>query len=106
MITRSIQEIDKNFVPVSGTPDDVEYLDILQPPFVVDGLYEPQATGKFCRLPQELLPLSNEGVQGLAWHTSGGRLRFATDSPYLAIACLLYTSIDDYLSTPFSKFFP
>lgn len=89
MITRSIQEIDKNFVPAAGTPDDVEYLDIFQPPFVIDGLYQPCQTGKFCRLPQELLPLSNEGVQNLAWHTSGGRLRFATDSPYLAIAVQL-----------------
>lgn len=86
---RSIQEIDKNFVPSSCIPNDVEYFDVLQPPFVIDGLYDPSITGKFCRLPQQLLPLTNEGVQNLAWNTSGGRLRFCTDSPYLALVVQL-----------------
>lgn len=34
----------------------------------------------FCRLPTESLDLFSEGLKAMAWHTSGGEVRFKTDS--------------------------
>jgi hypothetical protein len=39
----------------------------------------------FCRLPQHGLPLLNDELNKLAWNTSGGTLRFSTDSPSISI---------------------
>lgn len=43
------------------------------------------AAGEYCRVPASLRKLMNDGLKGLSYHTSGGRIRFRTDSGSLAV---------------------
>ena len=79
-----ITKIDKNFLAGSRIDkDDIVWVNILEEPISIRGLavVEP---GVFYRLPEPLLYEVNEGVSELGKHTAGGRIRFRTDSPYIA----------------------
>ncbi len=79
-----ITKIDKNFLKGSVfEARDYQWFDILDKPFEIRGLAVHDGE-KFCRLPLKLLPRLSEGVNSLAWHTAGGRVRFETDTPSLA----------------------
>ena len=65
--------------------EDLIYLDIRKKPFEIYGLYDPLNQPVFKRLPDEVAAKCNSGVQKTYLHTSGGRIRFSTDSPYLCI---------------------
>ena len=64
---------------------DVVFHDVRQAPFKIYGLYNPTTEDRFKRLPDEIGLNTNDGVATLYLHTAGGRVRFATDSPYVAI---------------------
>lgn len=70
---------------------DAVWRDALSGQFSVHGLYEPLALGKYQRLPDALLKSEqiNQSARKKALHTSGGRIRFVTDSPYVAVAAEL-----------------
>ena len=81
-----IEEIDKNLkVETNIRRDDLIWLNVREAPFSMHGLYHPTESGAFHRLDPAVADATNEGVAGLNWHTAGGRIRFATDSPYIAI---------------------
>ena len=65
--------------------ENVAFLDVREEPFQIYGLYEPKKGDEFIRLPIEVAKNTNEGVLENAYHTAGGRVRFATDSPFLAV---------------------
>ncbi|NLZ70454.1 MAG: hypothetical protein GX907_03880 [Clostridiaceae bacterium] len=76
-------------IPLSNClPTEIEYHNCLEQPFEVLGLYEPHSTGRFYRLPRYLFEDEsiNDGVKTNAKHSSGGRVRFATDSPWIVVA--------------------
>jgi len=81
---KRIEDIDPNFRLVDAIPSDYLFLDPREAPFRIWGL-SPNAEGSYCRLPLELLPQCNEGVQELAWHLAGACVRFTTDSEGLAV---------------------
>jgi len=64
---------------------DVVFYDIRKSPFSIYGLYSPQSEDSFKRMPDEIGKNTNEGVEVLYTNTAGGRVRFSTDSPYIAI---------------------
>ncbi len=79
-----ITKIDKNFLRGSVfEAKDFEWYDVLDKPFEIRGLAVHEGE-KFCRLPLTLLHKLSDGVNTLAWHTAGGRVRFETDSATLA----------------------
>lgn len=81
-----IEEIDKNMtVPSSLELEDLVWFDARKPPFEIFGLYDPLGQTEFKRMPDEVAAAANEGVADLNLCTAGGRLRFATDSPYVAL---------------------
>lgn len=81
-----IEDIDKNLkVETNIQRDDLVWLNVREAPFMIHGLYHPTEPGAFHRLDPEVAKATNEGVAGLNWHTAGGRVRFATNSPYIAI---------------------
>jgi len=49
------------------------------------GLHEPQTQNPFCRMPPEIAETVSERVAALIFNTTGGRLRFVTTSPYIAV---------------------
>lgn len=79
-----ITKIDSNFL-VGSTIDkeDIVWINILETPISIHGLAVAE-NNKFWRLPDHLIDQVNEGVTVLAQNTAGGRIRFRTDSPYIA----------------------
>lgn len=79
-----ITQIDPNFLAGSTiNKPDVVWMSATDAPIAIHGLAV-VGGGKFWRLPEDLIDNVNEGVCTLARHTAGGRIRFRTDSPYIA----------------------
>lgn len=64
---------------------DVKLYDVRKPPFSLYGFYRPLEEPQFKRLPDDIAKATNEGVARLYLDTAGGRVRFSTDSDYIAI---------------------
>lgn len=64
---------------------DVKLYDVRRPPFSLYGFYRPLEESQFKRLPDEVAKATNDGVAQLYLDTAGGRVRFSTDSDYIAI---------------------
>lgn len=82
-----ISAIDPNFRIETISATDVCYYNYDEAPIEINGLYDPIGTGKLWRMPEAYKDNEalNPGMRQLLHNTAGGRLRFATDSPYLAI---------------------
>ncbi len=65
-------------------PGDYDFYDVLKEPFSLHGLMV-QEDGAFRRMPWEIAHAVSPKVYALSSHTSGGRLRFVTDSDTLAL---------------------
>ena len=83
-----ITKIDPNFKASALPHDDIVWYDAKDPRFSLHGLYKTRETGRYNRLPLEWADDTgvSEGLRHLMFHTAGGRVRFATDSPYVAVA--------------------
>lgn len=88
-MTTSITDIDPNFKSqeINGTPLVFQSAD--SPAFLLAGFPWYAQERQYCRLPQALLPEANDGVRFLAWHTSGGRVHFRTDSSAIGLHATL-----------------
>lgn len=62
------------------TAYDPVFIDVEQEPFKFYGLYKP-----FIRMPLDVAKEVSEGVYSLAQTTTGGRIRFKTDSDYIVV---------------------
>ena len=82
-----ISKIDPNFRIEATNETDVHYYNYNESPIEIHGLYKPLETGKLWRMPEEYKynEALNPGMRQLLHNTVGGRLRFATDSPYLSV---------------------
>ena len=81
----NISEIDKNFkIETKINKSDIKFYSVLSEPFKIYGVY--YEGGHFRRMPAEVAQNVSEGVYQLHAHTAGGRVRFRTDSPYIAIS--------------------
>ena len=79
-------EIDKNMT-VSKTVGDVPVVwhDVRQAPFALYGFEDPCQTPCFRRVPREVADRTSDGVSKLSLESAGGRVRFSTDSAYIAV---------------------
>ena len=85
---KDIAEIDKNLkVETSIEREGLIFRNALQTPFRLYGITHDGE--RFRRVPDDVARKTNTGVHSLACHTAGGRLRFVTDSPYVAIKVVL-----------------
>ena len=81
---RDISEIDKNLVvETSISREGLHFYDTEWEPFQIYGIYK--ADGMFRRMPKAVAEQVSPGVLVLHTNTAGGRVRFVTDSPYVAI---------------------
>ena len=95
-------KIDKNFAPGNVQADGSVTRHALPcAPFDLYGIYYDDAEKRFARLPADVAEATNEGVVWLRTHTSGGRLRFATDSDYFEIT-VRYNILELYSHMPLS----
>lgn len=78
--------VDKNMIDQSMIGNtEVAWYDIKKAPFSLHGFYDPLNTPYYRRVPADVAAASSEGVDKLAGESAGGRVRFATDSPFIAI---------------------
>ncbi len=79
-----ISKIDANFaIQTKLDRERLHFYDALQPPVSLHGVFFED--GCYRRLPKELACSVSTGVERLHVHTAGGRVRFVTDSPYIAV---------------------
>ena len=81
---QSLAAMDVNFkIDTNIDKSDIRFYSALQEPFSIHGLlYE---NGKFRRMPEAVAKSVSPGVQYFYCKTSGGRVRFKTNSQYVAI---------------------
>ena len=78
--------IDKNMVVATTIGDaEVVWRDARSTPFALHGFHDPLNTPYFCRVPSEVAKATSAGVDKLSREAAGGRVRFSTNSPYIAI---------------------
>lgn len=79
-----IQKIDKNFaVKTDIGKGDIKFYNIDEAPFKIYGVFK--ENGKYRRIPENIAKNVSDGVYSLHSNTAGGRVRFITDSSYIAI---------------------
>ena len=83
-----ICSVDPNFRLISITEPDVEWHEVSEAEFSLHGVFYDEAVQGFIRMPVDAAKSVSEGVDWLSRMTAGGRLRFVTDSPYVAIQCV------------------
>lgn len=64
---------------------EIIWLNVKQKPFTLYGLCTPLDGTPYHRMPREVAKNTNAAVAELNENTSGGRVRFSTDSPYIAL---------------------
>lgn len=80
-----ISKIDKNFaIETKIEKEGIKFYDPEKSPFSIHGVFREGES--LVRLPESVARGTNDGVLGLYRHTAGGRIRFVTDSPYVAIS--------------------
>ena len=84
-MSKSISEIDQNLAVETICNLPIVFRNAMEEPFSIHGLCDPHDTKPYHRIPQEVADATNEGVKWLNLHTSGGRVRFKTSSPHLAV---------------------
>lgn len=81
---KDFSKIDLNFKITSfADKDDIKFYNINEFPFKIHGMFF--ENGKYRRIPEKVAESVSENVTMLHTNTSGGRVRFKTDSPYVAI---------------------
>ena len=90
-----IAKVDKNFIiKTEIDKKDVKFYKIDEAPFKIYGVF--RENGKYRRMPESVAKSVSEGVYALHANTAGGRVRFVTDSPYVAI----YAQMDGLCKMP------
>ncbi len=78
--------LDKNMTVTTATENQLlTWYDVHKAPFGLHGFYEPLTEPYFHRLPDDVGAATSEAVSRLQQESAGGRVRFSTDSPYIAI---------------------
>lgn len=86
MPDRKFIEVDKNMLVSTKIEEaNVRFLDARGAPFEIYGLYNPSGEPVFRRMPAEAAKGVNGGVSRLSLCTAGGRVRFSSDTAYIAI---------------------
>lgn len=83
-----ISKIDRNFeIKTSLELNDVHFFSALEEPFSLHGVF--YEDGRFRRIPEKVAGEVSSSVLRLHTHTAGGRIRFKTDSSYIAIKSVM-----------------
>jgi len=86
MKEENIGMLDRNLaVAEKVNATDLQLFDVRRAPFSIYGLYDPVGQAHFQRMPDEVGEAIRPNVARWNHHPAGGRVRFATDSPYLVI---------------------
>ncbi len=86
----NIEKIDQNFIVNTNiTEPDIVWYDASKAPFSLHGVFYDETENKFLRMPEDIAKSVSEGVAELNSNTAGGRVRFKTDSTFIAISAVM-----------------
>ena len=85
-----ITKIDKNFEVKSESGDGLEYYNTLSAPFSTHGLLHDGVM--YRRIPEDVAKRVSPGVEGVHKHTSGGRVRFVTNSRRVGFVAKMHSA--------------
>lgn len=88
-----IEKIDKNFAIKTERADGMKEYRLPCAPFDFYGVFYDENEGRFLRMDAVVANTVNEGVAELNKHTSGGRIRFSTDSDVFELE-VSYSALD------------
>jgi len=89
MTAIDISKLDKNFVGEYIQYEGLKIYNVRESLFKIYGLYKPYENGRFKRMPYEEAVKMNPSIQELYTHTSGGRIRFQTNSTRIFLRAIL-----------------
>ncbi|MBP3313049.1 MAG: hypothetical protein J6K84_00115 [Oscillospiraceae bacterium] len=100
MNPNEITQIDKRFnIEESVHEEDIRFYDVRTAPVDLYGLYNPRTEKIYRRMPEDVAKSVSRSVGVLSEYTAGGRMRFKTDSEYVAIRCLRpYRAISSHMT--------
>lgn len=78
--------LDSNFEIKSAFGEEVKFYDAESEPFKIYGVIKEDCDDRFCRLPNEVAKATSVRVSELNYNPAGGRVRFTTNSRYIAIS--------------------
>ena len=81
----SVLDLNFKFNDILDCKEELEWHSFDENIFDLYGVFYSEKDEEFLRLPKEIAKATSEGVSWLANQTSGGRLRFCTDSKIVAI---------------------
>ena len=84
-----ISEIDKNLKRAVIKETDVVWRNARESAFSLHGVFYCEQEKRYRRMPKETADKVSAGVAYLSTNTAGGRVRFRTDSPYIAVKAVL-----------------
>lgn len=88
----NIGKIDRNLTVTTNLQEkDIRFYSAKEEPFKVYGLYDYKNQSPYKRMPDDVAKAVSEVVESLYRHTAGGRVRFSTDSKYVAIKAVMGT---------------
>lgn len=85
----SLTAIDKNFATKKVTEKDVVWHEITEPEFAIYGAFFDEEEDCYLRFPNQIAKQVNDSIDRLNHYTAGGRIRFSTDSPYIAVKAIM-----------------
>ena len=86
-----MNQVDKNLiVPKTIEKKGIVFYDATKAPFSHHGVW--YEDGKFYRVDKNVAPLVSPSVVQKSTQTAGGRIRFKTDSPYIAIKAVFHNT--------------
>lgn len=89
-MSTDISKIDPNLkVTTTLNEEDIQFYDVRNEPFRGYGLYKFSEGTQFRRMPEDVAKETSEGVFALHTNTAGGRVRFKTNSKYIAIKSIM-----------------
>ena len=119
MAKYDVANYDSNFKINSEIKEEkITFYSVRQKPFRIFGLFNVKDGQPFRRMPQEIADATSESVKALNLNTAGGRVRFSTDSEYVALKAemsvlcnmshmplCLTSALDIYVDGEFCKLF-
>ena len=102
-----VAKYDKNMAVATNIQEEgLVFLNALEDCFQLKGVHYNEQLKQYERMPEEIAKTVSEGVTVLNRNTSGGRLRFTTNSPYIAVKVEYnsYGLMDHMASTGSSSF--
>ena len=85
----NLTTIDKNFAVSNVAEEDVEWHEISEPVFTLYGTYFDAKENCYIRFPNQVAKQVSDRIEELNRYPSGGRFRFCTDSPYIAVKAIM-----------------